>query len=60
MKSRSNNSSKNKSKTGLIYTLILLFFIIGFIVFLIIMQIEEFKLQDDPMLKKLRKRIERL
>ena len=60
MKSRSNNFSKNKSKMGLIYTLILLFIIIGFVIFLIIMQIEEYKLQDDPMLKKLRKRIEPL
>ena len=44
-------------KTTLIYTLILFFIIIGFIAFLIVMQIEEYKLQDDPILKKLRKTV---
>ena len=44
-------------KITLIYTLILFFIIIGFIIFLIIMQVEEYKLQDDPILKKLRKTV---
>jgi hypothetical protein len=41
----------------LIYTLILFFIIIGFIIFLIILQIEEYKLQDDPILKQLRQKV---
>lgn len=57
MKSRSSNFKKSNN---ILYTLLLLFIICGFIVFLIIMQVEEFNLKHDPMLKKLRKKIEPL
>ena len=51
---------KMKITKPLIYTLILFFVIIGIIIFLILLQIEEYKLQDDPKLKELKKRIEPL
>jgi len=44
----------------MLYTLVLLFVIIGIIVFLILLQVEEYKLQDDPKLKELKKKIEPL
>lgn len=44
----------------MLYTLVLLFVIVGIIVFLIILQVEEYKLQDDPKLKELKKKIEPL
>jgi hypothetical protein len=40
-----------------LYTLILITILIGFLSFIIINQIEEFKLQDDPTLKELKEKI---
>lgn len=44
---------KSKSKST-VYTIILILIIIGFISWIIITQIEEFKLQDEPKLKELK------
>jgi hypothetical protein len=52
-------SNYNKSKST-IYTIILILIIISFVGWIIITQIEEFKLQDDPKLKELKKIVEPL
>jgi len=44
-------------KTNVLYSIILFFIIIGFVIWLIVMQIEEYKLQDDPKLFELKKKI---
>ena len=44
-------------KTNVLYSIILFFIIIGFIIWLVIMQIEEYKLQDDPKLFELKQKI---
>lgn len=43
-------------KTTLLYTIILFLIIIGFVSWLIYLQVEEYKLQDDPKLKELKDR----
>jgi hypothetical protein len=52
--------TKMKITKPMVYTIILFFVIIGIIIFLVILQIEEYKLQDDPKLKELKKIIEPL
>lgn len=52
--------TKMKITKPMVYTIILFFVIIGIIIFLVILQIEEYKLQDDPKLKELKKKIEPL
>ena len=44
-------------RTTVLYSIILFFIIVGFIIWLVVMQIEEYKLQDDPKLVELKKRI---
>ena len=43
-------------KTTLLYTIVLFLIIIGFVVWLIYMQVEEYKLQDDPKLRELKEK----
>lgn len=47
-------------KTTILYTIILFIVIFGFLVWLIITQIEEFKLQDDPKLIELKEKVKPL
>ena len=47
-------------KTSTIYTCILFLIIVGFIVWLIVTQLEEFSLQSDPKLKLLKEKIKPL
>ena len=47
-------------KTATLYSIFLFIIIIGFLVWLIVTQIEEFKLQDDPKLRELKERIKPL
>ena len=44
-------------KTNVLYSIILFFIIIGFVIWLVVMQMEEYKLQDDPKLIELKKKI---
>ncbi len=47
----------NSKNTSFIYTIISVLIIICFIIWIIITQIEEYKLQDDPKLKELKKKV---
>lgn len=47
-------------KTAVLYTIILFIIIVGFFIWLIVTQIEEFKLQDDPKLRELKDKIKPL
>jgi hypothetical protein len=47
-------------KTTVLYTIILFIIIFGFLVWLIITQIEEYKLQDDPKLRELKEKVKPL
>ena len=47
-------------KTTVLYTIILFIIIFGFLVWLIITQIEEYKLQDDPKLRELKDKVKPL
>lgn len=47
-------------KTNVLYSIILFFIIIGFIIWLLVMQIEEFKLGNDPKLFQLKNKIKPL
>lgn len=44
-------------KTTLLYTIILFLIIISFVVWLVYLQVEEYKLQDDPKLKELKEKV---
>lgn len=47
-------------KTATLYSIFLFIIIIGFLVWLVVTQIEEFKLQDDPKLRELKEKIKPL
>jgi hypothetical protein len=47
-------------KTSTLYSIFLFIIIIGFLVWLAVTQIEEFKLQDDPKLRELKEKIKPL